>query len=83
MPAVVGAMVKRLIAARPAIDGKRCTRCGTCIQVCPVAAKAVGWQDRAHARPPRYDYDRCIRCYCCQEACPEKAITVRAGLFGH
>ena len=82
MPPMVGGMVKRHVAARPFIDEKRCTRCGTCIQVCPAAPKALDWRDSTRARPPRYDYERCIRCYCCQEVCPEKAIGVRSGLFG-
>lgn len=82
MPAAVGSVVKRFVAARPVIDQRQCTRCGTCVTVCPVEPPAVGWRDASRARPPRYDHERCIRCYCCQEVCPEKAIQVRAGLFG-
>ena len=81
MPPAVGSFVSNLVAARPVIDERRCTRCGTCVEVCPVTPKAVDWR-RSHARPPRFSYTRCIRCYCCQELCPEKAIRVRAGLFG-
>jgi uncharacterized protein (DUF362 family)/NAD-dependent dihydropyrimidine dehydrogenase PreA subunit len=82
IPRAVGFLVKKLVAARPLIDPRRCTRCGTCITVCPVAPPAVRWREPSHARPPAYDHERCIRCYCCQEACPEKAIRVKAGLFG-
>ena len=82
IPPAVGRVVKRFVAARPAIDQSRCSRCGTCISACPVSPPAVQWADSAHRRPPRYDYERCIRCYCCQEVCPEKSIDVRNGLFG-
>jgi len=82
LPPAIGAMVKKVIAARPVIDRERCSRCGTCVSACPVAPPAVSWADGSHSHPPRYDYERCIRCYCCQEVCPEKAIHVRNGLFG-
>ena len=82
MPLAVGSFVSNLIAARPVIDERRCTRCGTCVQVCPVTPKAVDWRGGSRAQPPRHVYTRCIRCYCCQEVCPEKAISVRKGLFG-
>ncbi len=98
LPPALGSVVKRFVAARPVIDERRCTRCGTCVTVCPVTPAAVDWRDASRdrsgarsrggtrggtrARPPRYDHERCIRCYCCQEVCPEKAIQVRAGLFG-
>lgn len=82
LPSVVGAIVNNLVAPRPVIDERLCTRCGTCVEVCPVTPKAVDWVAGARTRPPRHNYDRCIRCYCCQELCPEKAIRVRKGLFG-
>lgn len=75
--------LRNLIAPRPVIDAARCSRCGTCIQVCPAAPRAVDWQngDRAHA--PVHSYGRCVRCFCCQELCPERAIQVRTPLLGH
>jgi Pyruvate/2-oxoacid:ferredoxin oxidoreductase delta subunit len=82
MPASAGFIVKHFVAPRPVIDQGMCSRCGTCIQVCPVTPKAVDWRDGSRSRPPKHFYDRCIRCYCCQEVCPEKAISVRRGLFG-
>jgi uncharacterized protein (DUF362 family)/NAD-dependent dihydropyrimidine dehydrogenase PreA subunit len=82
LPRVVGAIVNNLVTPRPVIDERLCTRCGTCVEACPVTPKAVDWVAGARTRPPRHDYDRCIRCYCCQELCPEKAIRVRKGLFG-
>lgn len=73
---------KRLLAPRPFIIEERCTRCGTCVKVCPVDPKAVDWRGGDRAVPPMYDYDRCIRCYCCQEMCPERAIEVKTPLMG-
>ncbi|MBN1192502.1 MAG: DUF362 domain-containing protein [Coriobacteriia bacterium] len=74
--------VKRLITPRPYVVHERCTRCGTCVDVCPVDPKAVTFPADDHARVPEHDYDRCIRCYCCQEMCPEQAIEVKTPVLG-
>lgn len=72
---------KNLVVPRPVIDATRCTRCGTCVQVCPAQPKAIDFiEGREH--PPVYDYTLCIRCYCCQELCPEEAISVNTPLLG-
>ncbi|MBN2247901.1 MAG: DUF362 domain-containing protein [Coriobacteriia bacterium] len=76
------ALGKRLLAPRPYIIEERCTRCGTCVKVCPVDPKAVDWRGDDHTTPPAHDYDRCIRCYCCQEMCPERAIEVKTPMMG-
>lgn len=73
--------MKNLVVPRPVIDAMRCTRCGTCVQVCPATPKAVDFRE-GRERPPVYDYTVCIRCYCCQELCPEEAITVDTPLLG-
>jgi len=73
---------KRLLAPRPYIVPERCTRCGTCVAVCPVAPKAVDFPAGERTRVPEHDYERCIRCYCCQEMCPERAIEVTTSLLG-
>ncbi len=69
------------VVPRPAIDPGRCTRCGLCVQVCPVKPKAVAFRAGLNV-PPVYDYHLCIRCYCCQELCPERAISLRTPLLG-
>ncbi len=69
--------VDNAIGRRPVIDSGRCTRCGTCVEACPVDPKALDWHDGNRKRPPSYKYSRCIRCFCCQEICPEGAIEVK------
>ena len=73
---------KNRTSPRPVIDAKKCTRCGTCVEHCPVEPKAVDWHDGDKTRAPTYQYDRCIRCFCCQEVCPEAAISIRQPLLG-
>lgn len=73
---------RKLLAPQPFVIHERCTRCGTCVTVCPVEPRAVDWVDGDKKRPPAHHYDRCIRCYCCQEMCPERAIEVKTPLLG-
>lgn len=78
-------LARTFIVPRPFIVSGRCTCCGTCVNVCPVEPKAVGWVERGDGRrafPPEHDYKRCIRCYCCQEMCPERAIEVSVPPLG-
>jgi len=75
-------LLRRLVVPRPVIRPERCTRCGTCVDVCPVAPKAVAFADEARSCPPVHRYERCIRCYCCQEMCPEEAIEIETPLLG-
>jgi uncharacterized protein (DUF362 family)/Pyruvate/2-oxoacid:ferredoxin oxidoreductase delta subunit len=78
-----GAMtyLNHLIGRRPVIDARRCTRCGQCVEACPVRPKAVDWHDGNGKKPPSHKYLRCIRCYCCQEICPEGAIRIRRSIL--
>ncbi len=83
----VGRLVRDLVAPRPVIVEERCTRCGTCVEVCPVDPKAVDWvadetRSGRERAVPEHDYRLCIRCYCCQEMCPERAIEVEVPLLG-
>jgi uncharacterized protein (DUF362 family)/ferredoxin len=73
--------VRNLIAPRPVIDPARCTRCGTCVRLCPVTPKAVDWRNGDRTQVPVHNYGRCIRCFCCQELCPEGAIAVRTPIL--
>ncbi|MCX6580472.1 MAG: DUF362 domain-containing protein [Candidatus Aminicenantes bacterium] len=74
--------LKNRISPRPVINYERCVNCGNCVQMCPVAPKAVGRPAGNKDQKPVYDYKRCIRCYCCQEICPEKAIAIKIPLLG-
>ena len=76
MNTFVARLVKNLITPRPVINASLCTKCGTCVRVCPATPKAVDFRAAGRIAPPTYDYGVCIRCYCCQELCPESAITV-------
>ncbi len=69
------------LVPRPVIDPAKCIKCGICVQVCPVPAKAVNWGPEGKSQPPVHNYKICIRCYCCQELCPEKAIDLQKPLL--
>ena len=73
--------IKNRITQKPVIDKTKCTCCGVCVKMCPVAPKAVDWIKGNQSRPPKHDYDLCIRCYCCQETCPEGAIFLDSPLL--
>ena len=75
-------LARRFVVPRPIVASRRCTKCGTCVEVCPVSPKAVAFEDGGRSRPPVHHYDRCIRCYCCQEMCPEGAIELDVPLLG-
>jgi len=74
--------IKNLICPKPTITETICTKCGTCVQLCPVTPKAVNWHTGDKSRPPTFKYDRCIRCYCCQELCPEGAVSIKETPLG-
>jgi uncharacterized protein (DUF362 family)/Pyruvate/2-oxoacid:ferredoxin oxidoreductase delta subunit len=59
-----------LVGTRPQIDGAACTRCGVCVDTCPLP-------DVIDLKTLRVDYHTCERCLLCYEACPEGAISVR------
>ena len=69
--------IKNFIVRFPAIDNKNCTKCGICVESCPVDGKAVFLKNSDKKKPPIYNYNKCIRCYCCQEICPNNAIYVK------
>jgi len=81
-PGRMSLFFRRFVIPKPAIRSARCTRCGTCVAICPVIPKAVDFEDAARSAPPVHRYDRCIRCYCCQEICPEGAIEIAVPFLG-
>ena len=50
---------------RVTVDRNRCTDCGACTRICPMAAPI----------PANPDSPECIRCGACAAICPEDAIT--------
>jgi len=81
LPRLLARVMRETIVPRPVINTAVCSRCGTCVQVCPVSPKAVDFRGGKDT-PPSHDYHICIRCYCCQEYCPDGAITVSTPLLG-
>lgn len=63
-----------LLGTRPKIVAERCTRCGVCVEACPLPNVI----DLATLRVNPRTCERCLLCY---EACPEGAITVK-GMSG-
>ena len=74
--------LKNRVAQRPVMDKSKCSRCGTCVDICPVDPKAINWSNGDKSKPPKYHYGKCLRCFCCQEICPEGAITAKYPLMG-
>ena len=56
---------------RPKADPEKCTRCGLCVEQCPVSAL-----DQDGNEAPVVDPEVCIACFCCQEVCPEQAMAL-------
>lgn len=48
-------------------DNQRCTRCGICLEVCPMNQRKV-YEERIRNK---VDSMRCIKCFKCVEKCPE------------
>jgi uncharacterized Fe-S center protein len=49
---------------------KKCVKCGSCAEACPV--EAIAMTDSG----PVIDYRRCIACFCCHEMCRYEAMTL-------
>jgi uncharacterized Fe-S center protein len=56
---------------RPYMKREKCSRCGTCIEVCPSGAAKV--DDEGY---PTYDHDICIGCAQCIALCEEMALKI-------
>ena len=59
-----------LVGTRPQINEASCTRCGICVEACPLPGVI-------DLKTLRVDYKTCQRCLLCYEACPEDAIGVK------
>ena len=63
-----------LVGTRPQIVDDACTRCGICVEICPLP-------DVINLTTLRINPQICARCLLCVEACPENAIVVK-GMSG-
>jgi|GEM_PF-272420 len=59
-----------LVGTRPYIHAEQCTRCGVCVETCPLP-------NVIDLKTLKVDYATCQRCLLCYEACPEHAISVK------
>jgi uncharacterized protein (DUF362 family)/NAD-dependent dihydropyrimidine dehydrogenase PreA subunit len=59
-----------LVGTRPQIDEASCTRCGVCVEACPLP-------DVIDLKTLTVNYKTCQRCLLCYETCPENAISVK------
>lgn len=59
-----------LVGTRPQINEASCTRCGICVDTCPLP-------DVIDLKTLTVNYHTCQRCLLCYEACPENAISVK------
>jgi formate hydrogenlyase subunit 6/NADH:ubiquinone oxidoreductase subunit I len=70
----LGTAVSRLAAmvlvTQPKVRRKKCVKCGSCAEACPV--EAIAMTDSG----PLIDYRRCIACFCCHEMCRYEAMTL-------
>jgi uncharacterized protein (DUF362 family)/NAD-dependent dihydropyrimidine dehydrogenase PreA subunit len=59
-----------LVGTRPQIKEEKCTRCGVCVEACPLP-------NVIDLKTLKVDPKTCQRCLLCYEACPENAISVK------
>ncbi len=59
-----------LVGTRPQIQEESCTRCGVCVETCPLP-------NVIDLKSLKIDYATCQRCLLCYKACPEQAISVK------
>jgi uncharacterized Fe-S center protein len=57
--------------AKPFLSKKKCTKCGSCVEICPTGAAQF-----ADDEYPFYDHETCIGCAQCIAHCPEMALKI-------
>ncbi|UCE81398.1 MAG: DUF362 domain-containing protein [Methanobacteriota archaeon] len=70
IPRILGSFAAEGFTRKPIFISQACTRCGSCVEVCP--AEALSSDGKISI-----DRGACIRCYCCQEICQQKAVVLR------
>ena len=66
-PLKVGNAPAGFLKAKPSCDADRCTRCGKCVEVCPMGSIS------SNGGTPSFD-GICIKCQACRRHCPSGAI---------
>jgi 2-oxoglutarate ferredoxin oxidoreductase subunit delta len=56
---------------KPVIDSKKCSKCGTCVDICPVQVFAKENGKIVVKKP-----EACIGCRACEVQCPEECIKI-------
>ncbi|HOK56665.1 MAG TPA: DUF362 domain-containing protein [bacterium] len=60
--------IAKFFKIAPVIDKKKCKKCFTCYNICPV---------KAISNDLKFNRKKCILCLCCFEVCPYKAIEIK------
>ncbi|HUT61307.1 MAG TPA: DUF362 domain-containing protein, partial [Phycisphaerae bacterium] len=66
----ISRLAAHLFVTRPVVRIKKCVKCGSCAQACPV--EAITMTDAG----PSIDYAACISCFCCHEMCRYEAMNL-------
>jgi len=76
--AAVSRLITYVIVTQPTVRRKKCVKCGSCAEACPVEAITM-----TEHHGPVIDYGKCIFCFCCHEMCRYEAmdLTRRMRLF--
>jgi len=59
-----------IFVTQPTVRRKKCVKCGSCAQACPVEAITMT------GAGPTIDYAKCISCFCCHEMCRYEAMNL-------
>lgn len=54
------------------IDKKKCTGCGTCVEICPMSLYGLNDEKAAITG----NIEECVICRACESSCPSGAIEV-------
>jgi uncharacterized protein (DUF362 family)/Pyruvate/2-oxoacid:ferredoxin oxidoreductase delta subunit len=75
VPEWLAKLVGRHLWIRPTENEELCTRCGICMDSCPVTA--ISWKKSTGSGNLEFDYEKCLSCLCCHEVCTSSAIELQ------